>query len=147
MPCRIGAAAAPETDGPYPGRPWSSVARNQVAVAGGLHGHGLGGQFDRPLPRRVAAGAVVQDCRGTQDRVTGKVKLAFQIEDPGPPAAASCRGPEEDAFEMAELPGDREHLARGRGAVSQEDRDAVARERGIGENVDMLELHVSNVRT
>jgi len=46
-----------------------------------------------------------------------------------------------------ELLGDREHLAGGQGAVVQEDRDAVARERDIGEDVDVLEVHTGYDRT
>src|SRR5262249_12376023 len=55
--------------------------------------------------------------------------------------------PEEDAFEMPELLSDREHLTGGQGAVAEEYRHSVARERGIGEDVNVLEVHASNCRT
>src|SRR5215510_6515580 len=82
-----------------------------------------------------------------QDGVTGEVKLFCQVEHPGLPAGAIRSRPEEDAFEMPELLSDREHLTGGQGAVAEEYRHAVARERGIGEDVNVLEVHASNCRT
>jgi hypothetical protein len=65
--------------------------------------------------------------------MAGEVQLFVQIEDPGRPVGFSHRRTEEDALEMPELPGDRQHLAGRQGAVAEEYRDAVAGERGIGE--------------
>ena len=48
---------------------------------------------------------------------------------------------------MPELPGQREHLSGGHGPVRQENRQAVTRERSIGEDVDMLEVHARHIRT
>jgi hypothetical protein len=51
---------------------------------------------------------------------------------------------EEDAFEMPELLSDREQLTGGQCAAGEEHRHAVARKRGIGEYVNVLEVHASN---
>jgi hypothetical protein len=78
--------------------------------------------------------------------VTGKVKLLDLVENPGPPAGPVRARRQEDALEVPELLGNREHLAgRQRPPPGHEDRHAVARERRLGEHVGMLEVHTATV--
>src|SRR5580700_7506475 len=115
------------------------------AATSGPGGHGLGRQLDDPVPRSAAAGPVVKHRRGAEYRVPGEVEFLHQVEDPrAPPVLRRCRR-EKDALEMPELPRDGEHLpGRGRAGIGDEHRQAVARERPLGKDVDVLVVHVSN---
>jgi hypothetical protein len=91
----------------------------------------------------------VEDRRRPDDRMAGERKLGDQVEDPGLDGAGVAGGPEKDGLEMPKLLGDAQHLVRSQVARIQEDRQAVAAERGSTEDVDVTvgQVHLATVDT
>jgi hypothetical protein len=69
--------------------------------------------------------------------VTREGQFLDQVEDARAHLSGPGPGAHEDRLEMAQLAGDLEHLARRQRLVANEDGQAVAAERAVGEHVDM----------
>jgi hypothetical protein len=86
---------------------------------------------------------LVQDRRRPNDRVSGEGQFVEQIEDPGTNSARLIRRLKINGFEMPHLLGDAQHLFRTQVPSVGKDRQAVAAEWGLAEDVDMTvsEIH------
>ena len=85
----------------------------------------------------------MQDRRRPNDRVSGEGQFVEQIEDPGTDSVGLARRLEKDGFEMPHLLGDAQHLFRTEVPSVGKDRQAVAAEWGLAEDVDVTvgEIH------